>query len=141
MTWIHHYRLTQNIFLISLLIASFHPHPNPVNHLFLFCLHNFAFTGFSWNIIVIIYRETFQIALFHLKYGFKIIPSLALLDISFIFINSAVSIPCVYHCSSFHYYMIQQLSSLVWKFMFTQKPAHFFYCCFIYNCKNFQDLL
>ena len=102
MTWIHHYRLTQNIFLISLLIASFHPHPNPVNHLFLFCLHNFAFTGFSWNIIVIIYRETFQIALFHLKYGFKIIPSLALLDISFIFINSAVSIPCVYHCSSFH---------------------------------------
>ena len=91
-------------FLISLLIASFHFHPSTVNHLSLFCLHNFAFTGFSWNIVVIIYRETFQIALFHLKYGFKILPSLPLLDISFTFINSAVSILCVCTVHPFTYW-------------------------------------
>ena len=39
----------------------------------------------------------------------------------------------------FHYYLIQQLSSLVWKFMFTQKPAHVFYCCLIYNCQNLEE--
>lgn len=87
---------------MSLLIAPFNPHPNPVNHLSLFCLHNFAFTRFSWNIIGIIYSKTFQIVFFHLKYGFKILPSFTWLDISFIFINSAVSIVCVYYCSSFH---------------------------------------